>query len=268
MNADPSPVPAALGADEPPDRDSPPMALLEIRDVTKTYGGLTAVDRASFSVAAGSITALIGPNGAGKTTAFDIISGVVVPDSGRIFFNGRDITGLMAHKIAKQGVGRTFQLTRELREMTVLENMMASTVPNNLSSLLGGRIRPAERERAMDVLAFVGIEGLAEEPAKRLSYGQRKLLELASILMTEPKMVLLDEPAGGVNPALLERIMDRIQDLNRQGTTFLIVEHNMDVVMRLGQSIVVMAHGQVVTQDEPQAVREDKRVLNAYLGEG
>ena len=246
---------------------SAPTPLLEIHEITKAYGGLVAVNRASFSVGAGSITALIGPNGAGKTTAFDIISGVAVPDSGRIVFDGRDITGLMAHKIAKQGMGRTFQITRELRDMTVLENMVASTVPNNLSSLLGGRIRPAERERAMDILAFTGIEGLAEQPAKRLSYGQRKLLELSAILMTEPKMVLLDEPAGGVNPALLERIMDRILELNRQGTAFLIVEHNMDVVMRLGQSIVVMAHGQVITQDSPQAVREDQRVLDAYLGE-
>ena len=252
---------------ESPRRVPAPAPLLEIRDITKTYGGLVAVNRASFSVDAGSITALIGPNGAGKTTAFDIISGVAVPDSGRIIFDGRDITGLMAHKIAKQGMGRTFQITRELRDMTVLENMVASTVPNNLSSLLGGRIRAAERERAMDILAFTGIESLAEQPAKRLSYGQRKLLELSSILMTEPKMVLLDEPAGGVNPALLERIMDRILELNRRGTAFLTVEHNMEVVMRLGQSIVVMAHGQVITQDSPQAVREDQRVLDAYLGE-
>lgn len=252
---------------ESPRQVSALTPLLEIRDITKTYGGLVAVNRASFSVNAGSITALIGPNGAGKTTAFDIISGVAVPDSGRIIFDGRDITGLMAHKIAKQGMGRTFQITRELRDMTVLENMVASTVPNNLSSLLGGRIRANERERAMDILAFTGIERLAEQPAKRLSYGQRKLLELSSILMTEPKMVLLDEPAGGVNPALLERIMDRILELNRRGTAFLIVEHNMEVVMRLGQSIVVMAHGQVITQDSPQAVREDQRVLDAYLGE-
>ena len=243
------------------------MALLEVRDVVKTYGGIVAVNRASFDVEEGSITALIGPNGAGKTTAFDTICGVVVPDSGSIRLGGKDITGLMSHVITKEGLGRTFQITRELGDMTVLENMVVSTVPNSLGSLLGGRMSPDERRKAMDLLAFVGIDRLAHEPAKRLSYGQRKLLEFASVLMSDPRLVLLDEPAGGVNPALLERIMDRIEEINRRGTTFLIVEHNMDVVMRLSHSVIVMAHGQVILQDTPAAVREDQRVLDAYLGE-
>lgn len=243
------------------------MSLLELDNVTKTYGGITAVDHASLSVEAGSITALIGPNGAGKTTAFDTISGVVEPDSGTITFNGTDITGLMPHVSTKMGLGRTFQITRELSDMTVLENMVVSTVHNSFRSLIGGRFSSAEREKAMDILRFVGIERLAEEPAKRLSYGQRKLLEFAAILMTEPKLVLLDEPAGGVNPALLERILDRIEEINRNGTSFLIVEHNMDVVMRLSHSIVVMAAGKVVVQDTPDVIREDQRVLDAYLGE-
>lgn len=242
------------------------MALLELREVTKTYGGIVAVDEASFEVEQGKITALIGPNGAGKTTAFDTISGVVTPDSGTIHFDGQNITGLMPHKSAKRGLGRTFQITRELSDMTVVENMVVSTVHNGFRSLWGGRLAGDEQERAMDLLRFVGIDHLAEQPAKRLSYGQRKLLELASVLMSKPSIILLDEPAGGVNPALLERIMDRIEEINRDGTTFLIVEHNMDVVMRLSNSVVVMAYGKVILQGPPEVVRQDDRVLEAYLG--
>ncbi|MFP3913670.1 MAG: ABC transporter ATP-binding protein [Actinomycetota bacterium] len=242
------------------------MALLELDDVTKTYGGITAVDHASFQVEEGSITALIGPNGAGKTTAFDTISGVVKPDSGRVIFGGREITGAMPHVSARRGLGRTFQITRELGDMTVLENMVVSTVENSFKSLLGGRLGSAERTKAMDILTFVGIDHLADQPAKRLSYGQRKLLELSAVLMTGPSLILLDEPAGGVNPALLERIMDRIEEINREGTSFLIVEHNMDVVMRLSHSVVVMAYGKVILQGTPGEVRHDDRVLEAYLG--
>ena len=234
--------------------------------MTKAYGGLVAVNQASFVVESGSITALIGPNGAGKTTAFDTISGVVTPDAGSITFEGREITGLMPHRVTGQGIGRTFQITRELGEMSVLENMVVPNANRGLRALIGPRIDPDERDHAMEVLEFVGIATLANEPAKRLSYGQKKLLELASILMTDPQLVLLDEPAGGVNPALLERIMDRIETLNAGGTTFLVVEHNMDVVMRLSHSIIVMAHGQVILQESPEVVREDQRVLEAYLG--
>lgn len=243
------------------------MALLELASVTKTYGGIVAVDGASFQVEQGKITALIGPNGAGKTTAFDTVCGVVRVDSGTITLDGKDITNQRSHKITKQGIGRTFQITRELGEMTVLENMAVTEVPNGIGSLGGRRITSAEQERAMDLLSFVGIGKLADEPAKRLSYGQRKLLEFASVLMADPKLVLLDEPAGGVNPALLDRLIDRIREVNARGTTFLIVEHNMDVVMTLSDSVVVMAHGQVLIQDSPETIREDKRVLDAYLGE-
>ncbi|HVR31326.1 MAG TPA: ABC transporter ATP-binding protein [Acidimicrobiia bacterium] len=242
------------------------MGLLEVRDVVKTYGGIVAVSNASFDVVAGSITALIGPNGAGKTTAFDAITGVIDPDSGSIVFDGAEVLGSPPHAITKRGIGRTFQITRELGEMTVLENMVVSTVPNSLRALLGGRMTNAERDKAMDLLSFVGIQKLAHQPAKRLSYGQRKLLELAGVLMTEPRLILLDEPAAGVNPALLERILDRILQSNETGTTFLIVEHNMDVVMQLSDSVIVMAHGKVILQDTPKAVRRDTRVLDAYLG--
>jgi branched-chain amino acid transport system ATP-binding protein len=240
--------------------------LLDVVGLTKVFGGLQAVSNCSFQVAPGVITGLIGPNGAGKTTAFNMISGVLKPDAGKVSFDGREITGLMPHKVARLGVGRTFQITRELSELTVLENMVVPTARGGLGALLGARTFRSEQERAMDLLDFVGISRLAHEKAKNLSFGQRKLLEFASVLMPDPTLVLLDEPAGGVNPALLERMMDRIKTLNAEGLTFLIVEHNMDVVMTLCESIVVMAHGEVLLQGSPTKVQEDHRVLDAYLG--
>jgi branched-chain amino acid transport system ATP-binding protein len=240
--------------------------LLDVSGLTKTFGGLQAVNNCTFQVAPGVITGLIGPNGAGKTTAFNMISGVLKPDAGTVAFDGREITGLMPHKVARRGVGRTFQITRELAELTVLENMVVPTARGSLGQLFGARNFRQERDRAMDLLEFVGIARLAGEKAKNLSFGQRKLLEFASVLMAEPKLVLLDEPAGGVNPALLERMMERIDALNADGLTFLIVEHNMDVVMTLCKSIVVMAHGEVLLQGSPEVVQEDHRVLDAYLG--
>jgi branched-chain amino acid transport system ATP-binding protein len=240
--------------------------LLDVVGLTKVFGGLQAVSNCSFQVAPGVITGLIGPNGAGKTTAFNMISGVLRPDAGKVSFDGREITGLMPHKVARLGVGRTFQITRELSELTVLENMVVPTARGGLGALLGARTFRSEQERAMDLLDFVGISRLAHEKAKNLSFGQRKLLEFASVLMPDPTLVLLDEPAGGVNPALLERMMDRIKTLNAEGLTFLIVEHNMDVVMTLCESIVVMAHGEVLLQGSPTKVQEDHRVLDAYLG--
>ena len=240
--------------------------LLEVRDISKTYGGVQAVNRCSFSVTNGSITGLIGPNGAGKTTAFDIISGIVAPDEGSVIFDGREITEWMPHRVTRSGVSRTFQITRDLGELTVLENMVVGSPTSGWRSLLGSRILQREEDRAMDLLRFVGIDRLATTPANSLSYGQKKLLEFASVLMPEPKLIMLDEPAGGVNPALLDRIMDHIRELNSKGKTFLIVEHNMDVVMSLCSSIVVMAHGEVLTKGSPDVIREDDTVLDAYLG--
>jgi branched-chain amino acid transport system ATP-binding protein len=241
-------------------------ALLEVTGLSKGFGGLQAVKNCGFRVDSGVTTGLIGPNGAGKTTAFNMISGVLRPDAGKVVFDGKDVTGLMPHKVARRGLGRTFQITRELAELTVLENMVVPTARGNLGALFGSRNFREEQERAMDLLEFVGIARLADEKAKNLSFGQRKLLEFASVLMPDPKLVLLDEPAGGVNPALLDRMMERIQELNSKGLTFLIVEHNMDVVMTLCQSIVVMAHGEVLLQGDPSTVQEDHRVLDAYLG--
>lgn len=242
------------------------MALLEVRGLVKQFGGLRAVDGCTFSVDEGGITALIGPNGAGKTTVFNLISGLLKPDEGEVRFQGERITGLPPHAITRRGISRTFQITRELAEMSVLENVIVNAPVRRFLDLFRGEVLEQERERAMELLEFVGLARLAEEAAKNLSYGQRKLLELAGALMAEPRLIMLDEPAGGVNPALLERILDRITELNRQGVTFLIVEHNMDVVMSMSDTVVVMAHGQVLVQDTPDAVQVDQAVLDAYLG--
>lgn len=242
------------------------MALLTVTSLAKAFGGLQAVRDCSFVVEPGVITGLIGPNGAGKTTAFNLISGIMRPDAGTVRFEDTDITGLIPHRVTRHGLGRTFQITRELGDLTVLENMVVPSARGGLRQMLGARIFQQERERAMELLDFVGIARLATEKAKNLSFGQRKLLEFASVLMIEPKLVLLDEPAGGVNPALLERMMERIQTLNERGITFLIVEHNMDVVMSLCRSVVVMAHGQVLLQAPPDVIQNDHRVLDAYLG--
>jgi branched-chain amino acid transport system ATP-binding protein len=214
----------------------------------------------------GSITGLIGPNGAGKTTAFDVISGVLAPDSGTVHFDDTHITGWLPHRVTRKGLSRTFQITRALGDLTVLENMVVGSPTSGWRSLLGSRILQREEDRAMDLLRFVGIDRLAGTTAESLSYGQKKLLEFASVLMTEPRMVMLDEPAGGVNPALLERIMDHIRELNQNGITFLIVEHNMDVVMSLCSTIVVMAHGEILASGSPEVIRDDDTVLDAYLG--
>lgn len=227
---------------------------------------MRALGGCSIAVEEGSITGLIGPNGAGKTTAFDVISGVLAPDSGIVQFQGADITGWLPHRVTRAGLSRTFQITRALGDLTVLENMVVGSPTSGWRSLLGSRILQREEDRAMELLRFVGIDRLANEPAESLSYGQKKLLEFASVLMPEPRMIMLDEPAGGVNPALLERIMNHIRDLNKTGITFLIVEHNMDVVMSLCSTIVVMAHGEILAKGTPEMIREDDTVLDAYLG--
>jgi len=243
------------------------MLLLEVKNVSKNFSGLRAVDNCSFEVEQGSIVALIGPNGAGKTTVFNIITGLLKPTAGKIFFDGDLITGLRPHQITRRGISRTFQITRELMELTVLENLIVQSQTKSFIDIFRDRYLDQERSRAMDLLDFVGITHLANEQAKNLSYGQKKLMEFASVLMPEPRLVMLDEPAGGVNPSLLESIMERIQELNRAGITFLIVEHNMEVVMNLSQYVIVMAHGQVLTQDTAEAVQTNPLVLDAYLGE-
>jgi len=244
------------------------MALLEINNLTKSFGGLMAVHNCTFSVEEGSITALIGPNGAGKTTVFNLISGILPADSGRLIFNGERIEALQPHQITRKGLSRTFQISRDLMEMSVIENLIVHSPTQGLLDLLKGSILKQELDQAMELLEFVGITHLAHAKAKSLSYGQKKLMEFAATLMTEPRMILLDEPAGGINPALLENIMEKITEVNKRGVTFLIVEHNMDVVMNLCDPVVVMAYGEVLAQGTPDAVQNNPQVLDAYLGGG
>jgi branched-chain amino acid transport system ATP-binding protein len=242
------------------------MALLETHNLVKDFGGLRAVDGASFTVAEGSITSVIGPNGAGKTTVFNLINGLLRPTSGRVVFDGHDITGQRPHRITRRGISRTFQVTRELGDLTVLENLIVQAPARGPRALFGGSILQRERERAMGLLDFVGIARLASEDASRLSYGQKKLMELAAVLMTDPRLIMLDEPAGGINPSLLTGIVAHIRELNDRGITFLIVEHNMDLVMQISDTVVVMAHGDVLLEGPPDEVQADDAVLDAYLG--
>ncbi len=244
------------------------MALLEVRGLTKYFGGIRAVDGCSFEVDEGSITALIGPNGAGKTTVFNLISGLHKPDAGMILFAGEQTKHLQPHQITRKGIGRTFQISRDLGEMTVLENMVVQSPTTGFMDLFKDSILRTERERAMELLDFVGIAQMADEKAATLSFGQRKLMAFAASLMANRRLVLLDEPAAGINPKLLEFIVERIQILGGQGVTFLIVEHNMDVVMNLCDPIVVMAYGKFLAHGSPDAIQSDETVLEAYLGVG
>lgn len=243
------------------------MALLEIKGLNKSFGGIQAVQDCTLSVEEGSIVSLIGPNGAGKTTVFNLITGLLSIDSGQIFFDGKKINGLKPHQITRKGISRTFQITRDLQELTVLENMIVQSQVNGFWDMFGISMMKEEEDRAMELLSFVDIDYLAREKSKNLSYGQKKLLEFASVLMSDPRLIMLDEPAGGVNPTLLESIIDRILQLNKKGITFLIIEHNMDLVMKISNPVICMAYGTVLAQGTPKEIQENKRVLEAYLGE-
>jgi branched-chain amino acid transport system ATP-binding protein len=243
------------------------MALLQTQELSKSFGGIKAVNGCTFGVEKGSITALIGPNGAGKTTAFNLISGLLKPDDGKILFKDERIEGLQPHQITRKGISRTFQISRDLMEMTLLENLIVQAPTSGFSDLFQGSMLQHEEEHAMELLDFVGITHLAHEKSKNLSYGQKKLMEFAATLMADPELILLDEPAGGVNPALLDEIIERILLLNQRGITFLIVEHNMDIVMNLCDPVIVMAYGEVLAEGTPEAIQNDSQVLEAYLGE-
>ncbi len=240
--------------------------MLDVRNLCKHFGGIRAVDGASFTVEKGSITALIGPNGAGKTTAFNCISRTAQPTSGEVWLDGQRIDQLRPHKITGRGLSRTFQISRNLGDMTVLENVIVQSKVDGLRGLFRPAFSSAEKDKAMGILDFLGITRIAYEDGHNLSYGQKKLMDLAALLMSDPKIILLDEPAGGVNPSLLEEIIDHIRALNEKGLTVLIVEHNMDLIMRLSHKVVVMAQGKVICSGTPEMVREDPQVLDAYLG--
>ncbi len=251
--------------------------ILQVDDVCKSFGGIRAVDGASFDIAEGSITALIGPNGAGKTTLFNVVTGFYHGERGSVLFEGRQVFGSPPHRIAGLGMVRTFQITKALARMPVLDNMMLAAQDQPGEKLRNYLIRPRsafrrEREvraRAMELLETFNLAGLAGDYAGTLSGGQRKLLELARALMTEPRLLMLDEPMAGINPTLGARLLGHMQELRRdRGMTFLFVEHDMEVVMGHSDRVIVMADGRVIATGSPDDVRTDQRVIEAYLGGG
>jgi ABC-type branched-subunit amino acid transport system ATPase component len=242
------------------------MSLLEARDVSKSFGGIRALDTCSITVEQGSITGLIGPNGSGKTTLFNVMTGYEMADQGEIRFNGNSITRSSPDKIFEFGVARTFQLTRIFPRLTVLENMHVAAQREGIRALLSRWSSSREQSRALELLDFVGITHLKDLPAANLSYGQKKLLEFAYILIAEPRVILLDEPAGGVNPTMINHLSDRIRKLNQDGVTFLIVEHNMEFVMGLCARVMVLHRGSKIADGSPEELRKNPAVLEAYLG--
>ena len=252
-------------------------ALLEVQELVKRFGGLTVLNRCSFQVRRGTITGLIGPNGAGKTTLFNVLTGFHKPDGGWVRFHDQDITGLAPHRIFQRRICRTFQIPREFRDMTVLENLML--IP---SGQLGERLwfpwfRPTlvrqqeakVRDKALEVLSAVRLFGLRDEYARNLSGGQKKLLELARTMMADPELLLLDEPGAGVNPTLMDELAEYILHLSRdRGVTILVIEHDMDLVMRLCDPVIVLAEGRPLVEGPFEMVAKDPRVIAAYLGGG
>ncbi|WP_372911182.1 ABC transporter ATP-binding protein [Salinigranum sp.] len=264
---------AALSATTDVDLEQYP---LQVKGLHKSFGGITAVDGAEFQVERGSLTGLIGPNGAGKSTTFNLITGMYRPDAGTVVFNGEDITGMEPYTVANRGLVRTFQIARELKDMTVLENMMLAPQGQIGESLWrsvtpGTRKRVVEQEeelleRAWETLEFFEIDHIAEEYAGNLSGGQRKLLEMARALLTDPDMLLLDEPFAGVNPSLEKRLLEHIHELREQGYTFLLVEHDMDLIMENCEHVIVMHQGKVLTEGTPADIKSNEEVIEAYLG--
>jgi neutral amino acid transport system ATP-binding protein len=251
--------------------------ILQVHDLVRSFGGIHAVDGATFDVKRGSITALIGPNGAGKTTLFNVITGFYRGERGTVVFDEASIFGRPPYAIARRGMVRTFQITKALARMPVIDNMMLAA-PDQPGERLrnvifrGPLSRRREREvheQAMGLLEVFNLESLANDYAGTLSGGQRKLLELARALMTEPRLLLLDEPMAGINPTLGRRLLDHMHRLrDERGVTFLFIEHDMDVVMEHSENVIVMADGRVIASGPPGEIRNDQRVIDAYLGTG
>jgi branched-chain amino acid transport system ATP-binding protein len=262
-----------MSESEPAETEEP---VLRVEDARKTFGGLVATDDATFEVERGTITGMIGPNGAGKSTLFNLISGFYGTDGGRINVNGTDVTGLDPYEIANHGLIRTFQTPRKLEGMTVREAMLVGPQNQPGESFVKlftspGEVAAAEEqnlEDAQQILEEFEIDHLATQPATQISGGQLKLVELARAMLADPEILLLDEPVAGVNPTLANDLREQIKRLNEQGTTFLIIEHDMDFIMNLADPIIVLNQGSVLTSGSPDEVRNDERVINAYLGGG
>ena len=249
--------------------------MLNVENLSINFGGLQAVRDCTFTLEEGAVTGLIGPNGAGKTTLFNMIAGELRPSSGRIVYLGEDIAGLPTHEMFHRGIVRTFQIPHEFGRMTVLENLMVTPPAQPGENLFHawfskGRVASREREvmeRAERALEFLSIHHLRNEQAKNLSGGQKKLLELGRTMMTDARLVLLDEPGAGVNPTLLAGIREMIERLNEEhGYTFCVIEHDMDLIASLCHPVIVLAEGAVLTQGAMRDIRKDARVLDAYLG--
>jgi len=244
------------------------MPLLETKKLVKYFYELCALNQLDFQVEKGEILGVIGPNGSGKTTFFNCITHMYTPSGGQVLFKGKNITGSKPEKISRLGIGRTFQLIQLFLEMTVLQNMLVAVQEHrgNLLSRLFQRDERLEKKRAMEILEFLNIAHLKDELTSNLSYGQQKLLDFGMVLMPSPELILLDEPTSGVEVEMRHKIMDYIRDLNKQGQTFVVIEHNMDVVMNLCERIVVLDYGEKIAEGTPMKIQNNQKVIEAYFG--